>query len=129
MEQIVDRERTAEGTVTGESPQSYSPDVVASYVWDAIREVPGVADLYRNPLQALGEKVHLERRGPVRLEEREGRHVLDVHLVVRPGAVIPALAEQVRAAATTYLKTMTGIELDDVHIFVDDLAVESAPGA
>ncbi len=108
--------------MAGDSPQSYAPDVVTSYVWDAIREIPGVADLHRNPLQALGEKVHLERKGPVRLEQRDGRHVLEVHLVVRPDAVIPSLAERVRAAVTTYLKTMTGIELDEVSVFVDDLA-------
>lgn len=109
-----------------ESAQSYAPDVVATYVWDAIKEIPGVADLHRSPLQALGEKVHLERLRPVHLEEREGRHVLEIHLVVRPDAAIPALAEAVRLAATTYLKTTTGIELDEVSIFVDDLAVEQA---
>ena len=83
-----------------ESAQSYAPDVVTTYVWDAIKEIPGVADLHRSPLQALGEKVHLERLRPVRLEEHEGRHVLEVHLVVRPDAAIPALAEQVRMAAS-----------------------------
>ncbi len=109
-----------------ESAQSYAPDVVTTYVWDAIKEIPGVADLHRSPLQTLGEKVHLERLRPVRLEEHEGRHVLEVHLVVRLDAAIPALAEQVRLAASTYLKTMTGIELDEVSVFVDDLALEHA---
>ena len=56
-----------------ESAQSYAPDVVTTYVWDAIKEIPGVADLHRSPLQALGEKVHLERLRPVRLEEHEGQ--------------------------------------------------------
>lgn len=107
-----------------ESPQSYAPDVVTTYVWDAIKEIPGVADLHRNPLQALSEKVRLERLRPVRLEEREGRHVLEVHLVVRPDAVIPVIADRVRRAVTTYLRTMTGIELDEVSVFVDDLALE-----
>jgi uncharacterized alkaline shock family protein YloU len=110
--------------VADESAQSYAPDVVTTYVWDAIKEIPGIADLHRSPLQALGEKVHLERLRPVRLEEHEGRHVLEVHLVVRPDAAIPALAEQVRVAVSTYLKTTTGIELDEVAVFVDDLVLE-----
>jgi uncharacterized alkaline shock family protein YloU len=110
--------------VADESAQSYAPDVVTTYVWDAIKEIPGVADLHRGPLQALGEKVHLERLRPVRLEEHDGRHVLEVHLIVRPDTAIPALAQRVRAAASTYLKTMTGIELDEVSVFVDDLAPE-----
>ena len=33
----------------GQGP-SISPDVVTSAVWDAVRELPGVCDLYRNPL-------------------------------------------------------------------------------
>ncbi len=52
----------------GQGP-SISPDVVTSAVWDAVKELPGVCDLHRNPLQSLGEKVHLERHGPVRLDE------------------------------------------------------------
>jgi uncharacterized alkaline shock family protein YloU len=113
--------------VADESVQSYAPDVLTTYVWDAIKEIPGIADLYRSPLQALGEKVHLERSRPVRLDEKEGRHVLEIHLVVRPDATIPTLAEQVRVAVSTYLKTMTGIELDEVSVFVDDLGLEDDP--
>jgi uncharacterized alkaline shock family protein YloU len=113
--------------VADESAQSYAPDVVTTYVWDAIKEIPGVADLHRSPLQTLGEKVHLERMRPVRLEEHGGKHVLEVHLVVRADAAIPALAEDVRGKVSTYLKTMTGIELDEVALYVDDLAVEPTP--
>jgi uncharacterized alkaline shock family protein YloU len=112
--------------VADESAQSFAPDVVTTYVWDAIREIPGVADLHRGPLQALGEKVHLERLRPVRLEEHDGRHALEIHLIVRAGAAIPELAERVRLAVTTYLRTTTGIELDEVSVFVDDIALEPA---
>ena len=48
---------------------SFSAEVITSTVWDAIKGIPGVADLYRNPLQTLGERVHMERHGPVRLGE------------------------------------------------------------
>ena len=109
-----------------ESAQVYAPDVVMRYVWDAIKELPGVADLHRSTLQTLGEKVHLERVRPVRLEEHDGRHTLEIHLIVRADAVIPELAARVRRAVTTYLKTMKGIELDEVSLFVDDLAPEPA---
>ncbi len=112
--------------MSDESAQSFAPDVVMTYVWDAIKEIPGVADLHRSPLQALGEKVHLERVRPVRLEEHDGRHFLEIHLIVRPGAVIPSLAERVRQAVTTYLKAVTGIEIDEVSVFVDDLSADPA---
>ena len=63
------------------------------------------------------------------LHEREGRHVLEVHLVVRPDAMIPVLADEVRRAVTTYLRTTTGIELDEGSVFVDDPAPETAAGS
>jgi hypothetical protein len=51
------------------SGPSFSAEVITSNVWNAVKGIPGVADLYRNPRQALGERVHLERHGPVRLGE------------------------------------------------------------
>ena len=115
-----------EVTVSDDQQGSFSAEVITSYVWDAIKEIPGVADLHRHPLQSLGEKVHIERGGPVRLDEQDGRE-LEVHIVVSPGARIPEVADKVAAAAATYLTTMIGAEIGRVHVFVDDIAVEGSP--
>lgn len=107
--------------MTDQPDNTYSPEVVASYVWDAIKDLPGIADLYRNPLQAFGEKVHLERRGPVRLEQNEARRAVEIHLVIRPDARLATLVPDIQRHVVTYLEGMTGIHFDDVHVHVDDI--------
>jgi uncharacterized alkaline shock family protein YloU len=105
---------------------SFSAEVITSTVWDVIKDIPGVADLYRNPLQTLGERVHMERHGPVRLGEDDGGPVLEVHLVVDPGACIPAVCEAVARAGTAYLARTTGTPITHVEVCVDDVATAGA---
>jgi len=101
---------------------SFSAEVITSSVWDAIKGIPGVADLYRNPLQTLSERVHLERHGPVRLGEDDAGPVLEVHLIVIPGARIPAVCEAVARAGASYLERTTGTPIRHVEVHVDDVA-------
>ena len=101
---------------------SYSAEVITSTVWDAIKDIPGVADLHRNPLQSFGERVHLERRGPVRLGEDDAGPVLEVHLIVAPDAGLPAVCEAVARAGATYLERTTGTPIKHVEVYVDDVA-------
>jgi uncharacterized alkaline shock family protein YloU len=108
--------------VHDKSGPSISPEVVTSTVWDAIKDIPGVADLYRNPLQSFTERVHIERHGPVRLAEDEDGPVLEVHLVVAPGAHVAAVGEAVARAGTAYLERTTGTPIRHVEVYVDDIA-------
>ena len=101
---------------------SFSAEVITSTVWDAVKGIPGVADLHRNPLQALGERVRLERHGPVRLGEDDAGPVLEVHLIVDPDACIPTVCAAVARAAATYLGRTTGTPITHVEVFVDDVA-------
>ncbi len=101
---------------------SFSADVVTAAVWDAIKELPGVHDLHRNPLQTLGERVHLDRYGPVRLDEDDDGAVLEVHVVAEAGAGVTALGEAVARAGATYLARMTGTPITHVEVYVDDVA-------
>jgi len=114
--------------VTENTDLNYSPEVISTYVWDAIKELPGLADLHRSTLQSLGERVHFERLGPVRLDERDGRRVLDLHIVITPAARLPSLVPQIRAAVRSYLHSMIGIDLDEIGVHVDDIVWEPAPG-
>jgi uncharacterized alkaline shock family protein YloU len=102
---------------------SFTPEVIASSVWEAIKDVPGLADLYRTPLQSLGEKVHIERLQAIRLDQAaEDGPTLDLHIVVDAGAHIPTVARQVAAAGADYLAGMTGTALGQVRVHVDDVA-------
>ena len=109
----------------GQGP-SISPDVVTSAVWDAVKELPGVADLYRTPIQSLGERVHLERHlerhGPVRLDGDEAGPVLEIHLVAEAGADLAAVGEAAARAGSTYLARTTGMPITRVEVHIDDIA-------
>ncbi len=105
----------------GQGP-SISPDVVTSAVWDAVKELPGVADLYRNPLQTLGERVHLERHGPARLDNDEEGPLLEIHLVAHAGADLVAVGEAAARAGATYLTRTTGNPITRVEVHIDDIA-------
>lgn len=102
---------------------SISGEVLTSSVWDAVKDIPGVHDLYRKPLQSLGERVHFDRRGPVKLEEDDDGPLLEVHLIAQPGAHLPTLGEAVARASATYLARMTGTPIERVSVYVDDVAV------
>jgi uncharacterized alkaline shock family protein YloU len=104
------------------SGPSFSPEVITRAVWDAIKAIPGLHDLYRNPLQALGERVRLERHGPVRLGEDDDGPLLEVHIVVSAGADIVAVSEAVARAGATYLGGATGMPITHVEVYVDDVA-------
>jgi len=111
--------------MTDEPQTSYSPEVIATYVWDAIKGTPGLADLHRSPLQSLGEKVHLERRGPVRIEKDGDRVVVHVHIVVTADAHVPTMSATLRDTVREYLGRMTKLRVDDVTINVDDIVWET----
>jgi uncharacterized alkaline shock family protein YloU len=109
----------------GQGP-SISADVVTSAVWDAVKQLPGVCDLHRNPLQSLGEKVHLERHGPVRLDEGDDGPLLEIHLVAEAGADLSAVGEAVARAGATYLTRTTGNPIAHVEVHIDDITDPSA---
>ena len=76
-----------EGAACANDPGPASrPKSITSTVWDAIKDIPGVADLHRNPLQTLASGAH-GAHGPVRSRRRR-RPVLEVHLV-STGAASP----------------------------------------
>ncbi|MBN2204133.1 MAG: Asp23/Gls24 family envelope stress response protein [Thermoleophilia bacterium] len=102
---------------------SFTPEVIASSVWEAIRHVPGLVELHRTPFQSLGEKAHIERLQAVRLDRAtEDGPTLDLHIVVDAGAHIPTVARQVATAGADYLAGMTGTALAHVRVHVDDVA-------
>jgi hypothetical protein len=103
------------------SGPSFSAEVITRTVWDAIKTIPGLEDLYRNPLQALGERVRMERHGPVRLTEDEAGPLLEVHIVASAGASIAAVGDAVARAGAAYLGGAVGTPIDHVEVYVDDV--------
>jgi uncharacterized alkaline shock family protein YloU len=110
-----------------QEPPSFSADVITSSVWDAIRDIPGVRDLHRNPLQALGERVHREWRGPVRLDHGDQGPVLEIQIEVDEGASVAVVGEAVALAGATYLSRTTGTPITRVEVVIADVGAAGGP--
>lgn len=98
-----------------------APEVLTAAIWDALKSVPGVVDLHRNPLQALGERVKLDRLSPVRLID-DDEQALEVHIVVAEGQPIPPIAQAAREALRQYTAKALGMPGVPIHLFIDDTA-------
>ncbi len=113
--------------VTQTQPSRISPEDLTAAVWQVVREVPGVVDLHRNPLQMLGERVKLDWHGPVRLLGDETAPVLEVHIVVAVGHPIPVVAEATQQALRRYVRHDLP-SCRDVRLCVDDIVDPADPG-
>jgi len=92
----------------------------------AAREVPGVYQLGGSAARALGnvsERVGLgdvQGQG-VSVEVGERQAAVDLILVVEYGESIPRIAEQVRSQVIKRVEGITGLEVTEVNIAIDDL--------
>lgn len=101
--------------------------VVVKIAGMAAREVPGVHDLGGSLSRTLGavrERVPGGRpnvgRG-VKVEVGERQTALDLALVVEYGVQIPAVARDVRENVIQAVERMTGLEVVEVNVAIDDV--------
>jgi uncharacterized alkaline shock family protein YloU len=106
---------------------SVAEDVVAAYVADAVRCVPGVAGLRSSPWRSLGHKTVGSREGVV--VRMQGPQVVEiaVHLKVAWGAVIPEVARQVQDMVRRRLQALLDMEVAGVVVHVDEVEAPSEP--
>jgi hypothetical protein len=91
----------------------------AEAVADAVAACPGVVRM------ATGSPVEIATYLPGRRVHgvRMGDGVVEVHVVARPGVVLPDLAESVRRAVATVVPALA------IDVFVDDLDLEPEQSA
>ncbi|MFI9610449.1 Asp23/Gls24 family envelope stress response protein [Streptomyces sp. NPDC052023] len=102
-------------------------DVVAKIAGMAAREVPGVHALgggLARTMGAVSERVPGRRPGVtrgVKVEVGERQSAVDLDLVVEYGLAIPDVASDVRENVIASIERMTGLEVVEVNIAVDDV--------
>jgi uncharacterized alkaline shock family protein YloU len=96
-----------------EGNASVAADVLASYAADAAREVEGVKGLVDG---------RLPRQGAVRVDEADGRAIVEVHLELAPGASAPVVGSEVQRRVADYLERMAGACPAAVNVVVDEIA-------
>jgi uncharacterized alkaline shock family protein YloU len=100
-----------------------SHEVIASYVADAARSVPGIVDLHASHWKKLSSRVRETRSGGVVVKDSAPDTVeVEIHARVAWGSVIPELARQVEKAVRERMTALLSIDLDAVTLFVDEIA-------
>jgi uncharacterized alkaline shock family protein YloU len=113
---------------------SLSTDVIARYVVDAVRSVPGVTGLHGSHWQDLSSRVRESHtRGTVVRETAPGVVEVEVHVCVAWGASIPELAPQVEEAVRERVRGLLDLEIRRMTLFIDEIEgppeVRVQPGA
>ena|SRR5690606_35484522 len=115
--------------VTAEGRTSIADHVVAKIAGMAAREVNGVHQMGGGAARAFGAvrdripgstSTSTASRG-VGVEVGERQAAVDIQLVVEYGVSIPDLAAAVRRNVITGIERMTGLEVTEVNIDVDDI--------
>ena len=97
-------------------------DVVAAIAGMAAAAVPGVAGLGGSLPLGLSEvlaKRHATRGVRVEMGTREA--AIDLHLQVRYGVQIPAVAQRVQESVKRSIEAMTGLDVVEVNVYVQGL--------
>jgi len=123
--------------VTAQGKTSIADSVVSKIAGVAAREVSGVHEMGRGTARAFGtlkEKLPVGSSGPsvtqgVSVEVGERQAAVDIDLVVEYGVSIPDVSQAVRNNVIQRIERMTGLEVTEVNITVDDvyLGDDSAP--
>lgn len=114
---------------TGQGRTSIADSVVEKIAGVAAREVSGVHEMGRGAARAFGtirEKLPVGGAGPdatqgVRVEVGERQAAIDIDLVVDYGVSIPDVAQSVRDNVIQRTERMTGLQVTEVNISVDDV--------
>ena len=105
-----------------------STEVIAKIARCAALEIDGVAEVScgsRNKkLRSLLETSSIQP--PVTVEMRDGTANITLHLMVRFGARIPAIAEKVQENVKNAVQNMTNVTVSRVNLVIAGLAEASA---
>lgn len=109
-----------------------SEEVLATIATKAVMGIEGVASLKNSKAEAeqTGKKgrrkLFQKFYKPVRIEMSEDEAVLDIYLIVRYGANIRNVSENVQKAVKEDVQTMTGITVSKVNIHIEDIVFEES---
>lgn len=120
--------------VTDRGKTSIADSVVAKIAGLSTREIPGVAEMGQGSARfrgAIREKLPGGSGAPsptqgVSVEVGERQAAIDLDVVAEYGASIPQVAEAIRSNVSQRVEGMTGLEVTEVNVSVDDLRLGEA---
>lgn len=109
-------------THMGEEEPAVSHLVVATYVADAARSVPGIVGLHSSPWKSLSPRARETHSGGVVVRQTDtGAVDIEIHARVAWGTAIPELAREVEDTVHQRVAALLSIELGRVTLFVDEI--------
>ncbi len=120
----------AGGLVTEQGKTSIADSVVAKIAGIATREISGVHNMGSGGARTMGaikEKIGASKSTAsqgVSVEVGERQAAVDLDIVVEYGVPIVDLSKAVRENVTQRIERMTGLEVTEVNVFVDDIFLE-----
>ena len=120
----------AGGLVTERGKTSIADSVVAKIAGIATREISGVHNMGSGAARTMGaikEKISSNKSGAsqgVSVEVGERQAAVDLDIVVEYGVPIVDLSQAVRDNVTQRIERMTGLEVTEVNVYVDDIFLE-----
>ena len=118
------------GLVTDRGKTSIADSVVAKIAGIATREISGVHNMGTGASRAMGaikEKIGSPKSTVtqgVNVEVGERQAAVDLDIVVEYGVSIVDLTRAVRDNVTQRIERMTGLEVTEVNVTVDDIYLE-----
>ena len=104
-----------------------STEVIAKIARCAALEVEGVAEVSCGTQnKKLKDLLEASIQPPVAVEMRDGTANITLHLMVRFGARIPAIAEKVQENVKNAVQNMTNVTVSRVNLVIAGLAEASA---
>ncbi|MDQ3385507.1 MAG: Asp23/Gls24 family envelope stress response protein [Actinomycetota bacterium] len=125
-----DSSGTAGGLVTERGKTSIADSVVAKIAGIATREISGVHNMGSGAARTMGaikEKISSGKSAAsqgVNVEVGERQAAVDLDIVVEYGVPIVDLSKAVRDNVTQRIERMTGLEVTEVNVYVDDIFLE-----
>ncbi len=119
---------TSSALVTDKGRTTIADSVVAKIAGIATREIPGVHDMGSGASRAMGAlrdrlpggtQTNVTRGVSVEVGERQA--AVDIDIVCEYGVRIVDVADAVRRNITDRVQDMTGLEITEVNIAVDDV--------
>ena len=123
-----DLEVTATAYADEDKP-SLSHEVIATYVGDAARSVPGVVDLHTSPWKGFSARMReTHSQGVVIRDSPPGAVDVEIHARVAWDVYIPRLAQEVEEAVRDRVRALLSIDLGTVTLFIDEIAIPMEVG-
>jgi uncharacterized alkaline shock family protein YloU len=107
-----------------------SPDVIVTYISQAVTETPGVAELAGNISDTISKKVfgkESEFKG-IKIDGGENGYTIDIFIVVNYGERIPDVAWNVQQNVKSSLDSVMDIAVENINIHVQGVRRDGDPG-